>query len=133
MCKYIYICVCVCVCVCDLPPYQISHTCSRSSFTIIKGYLSKHIQCRHLAVSHYITIYITIYILHKFYISPRYSSTQNMFCRTYPSHLKSPHVVLFFITECLQLKPKSSWCPPPQGHHNVHTVICNNRSHCSDV
>jgi len=72
-----------------------------------------------LSPSWYCTIYNYIYWIN-FYISARSSSTEHMFCKPYRSHLRSSHVLYFFITKCLQKKRKSSWCPPPPGHHNIH-------------
>jgi hypothetical protein len=55
--------------------------------------------------------YFTFYIyLINFYIHPRSSSTQDMYSEQYGSHLKISHVLLFVITECMELKFKASQC-----------------------
>ena len=55
----------------------------------------------------YFPFYNHIYSIN-FYIPPRSSSTQYIYCEQYGSQLKSSHDILFVITECLELKFKAS-------------------------
>ena len=58
-----------------------------------------------------------LFIITNCYIFPQSNSTQHMFCKTYLSHLKFSHALLFVITKCLQLKPKALLCR--LGHQNT--------------
>ena len=109
ICRHVY----------KLLSYEILRTYVHRSFGIRKAKQTK-ISTSAILILQYLNY---IYVIN-FYISPESRSPQHIFCKIYSSHIRSSHAFLFVITKCLQLKPKSFWCPPrsSQCSHRIVTI-----------
>jgi len=87
----------------NLPPNQNSHASYHSSILIVTVNLTNI--CKSAILLFHI---LKQYIINNYYIRPRSSNTQNIYSEHRVSQLKISHVLLFVITECLELKVKAS-------------------------
>ena len=98
----------------NLPTYQIWHSSSQSSITILMENLNNN-------RTFVILIFLTLYVYERnefftFFHSPVAHSMRNASKNL--SQLKISHLLHIVHIERRKLKPKSSWCP--QGHRYVH-------------
>ena len=99
----------ICSCVYNLPPHQIPRAHIQWSITATKRILSKHMYCRHLAISHSVNI-APSQNLHS-------SSRSTAVCRISVtarrcgSHLKSSPLLHIFITDCRKLSVRCRDAP----------------------